>query len=108
MNIIDYCTQGGKNLITDYIDALPPDERLRIYDIRFIIREKGLDAFQKLQTRPLRGKLWEIKITQTRIMYIIIDSDNVVFLHICKKQKNRAKKQELNKALQRAKEGHYI
>ena len=49
MNIIDYCTQGGKNLITDYIDALPPDERLRIYDIRFIIREKDWRLFKSFR-----------------------------------------------------------
>ena len=40
---------------------------------------------------------------QTRVMYVIIDKDGVVFLHICKKQKGRAEKQELDKAIQRAK-----
>ena len=108
MKILDYCTSGGKNLITDYIDSLPAKERLHLYEIRYSIRTIGLLAFKNLNIRQLRGKLWEIKVSQTRIMYIIIDSDNVTFLHICKKQKGRAEKQELAKAVQRAKEGNYL
>ena len=36
-------------------------------------------------------------------MYIIQDKDSVFFLHICKKQKGKAEKQELEKAKKRAK-----
>ena len=103
IDIYDYQTAGGKNLITEYIDALPNAEKLELYDIRKEIRNSGLDAFEKLNTRQLRGKLWEIKSSQTRIMYVIIDENGVAFLHICKKQKGKAEKQELEKALRRAK-----
>ena len=103
MDIYDYQTEGGKNLITEYIDKLPRMERLELYDIRNEIRETGFDAFEKLNTRQLHGKLWEIKSMQTRVMYVIIDKDSVAFLHICKKQKDRAEKQELDKAIRRAK-----
>jgi len=103
LDIYDYHTAGGKNLITEYIDSLPPAERLEIYDVRKAINESGLIVFTHLNTRHLRGKLWEIKLSQTRIMYVIIDSESVSFLHICKKQKGKAEKQELNKALERAK-----
>lgn len=108
MIIYDYHTSGGKNLITEYIDSLPPSERLEIYDIRREICSSGLIIFTKLNTRQLRGKLWEIKISQTRIMYVIIDRDSVSFLHICKKQKGKAEKQELKKALERAKKERLI
>ena len=103
MEIFDYVTLGWKNLIIDYIDSLPASERLELYDIRNEIRESGLDAFEKLNTRQLRGKLWEIKASQTRIMYIIISTNGVAFLHICKKQKGKAEKKEIEKALSRAK-----
>jgi phage-related protein len=103
MEIFDYAILGGKNLIIDYIDSLPASERLELYDIRNEIRESGLDAFEKLNTRQLRGKLWEIKASQTRIMYIVISTNGVAFLHICKKQKGKAEKQEIEKAIQRAK-----
>ncbi len=104
MEIFDYITAGGKNVITEYIDSLPENEKLELYDIRKEIRSSGLDAFEKLKTRQLRGKLWEIKSSQTRIMYVIISKNGVAFLHICKKQKGKAEKQEIEKALRRAKE----
>jgi len=105
MNIIDYCTNGGKNLIVEYIDSLEASEKLSIYDIREKIRQQGLSAFSDLNTRQLKGKLWEIKYSQTRIMYVIINTDGVYFVNICKKEKGRAEKKEIRKAIQRAKEG---
>ena len=102
MEIYDYETAGHKNLIVEYIEGLSKPEKLELYDIRREIRESGLDAFEKLETRQLRGKLWEIKASQTRVMYVIIDKDGVAFLHICKKQKGKAEKQEIEKAIRRA------
>ena len=108
MDIYDYTTLGGKNVITNYIDKLSARERLEIYDIRQEIRKHGMDAFEKIDTRQLRGKLWEIRVSQTRIMYVIVDTNGVAFLHICKKQKGKAEKQELEKALERAKRENLI
>jgi len=48
------------------------------------------------------SKLWEIKASQTRIMYVIISKEAVAFLHICKKQKGKAEKLEIATALNRA------
>lgn len=72
------------------------------------IRKSGLDAFEKINTRQLRGKLWEIKVSQTRMMYVIIDVKRVAFLHICKKQKGKAEKKEIETALKRAKSENLI
>ena len=104
MNIHDYCTDGGKNLIKDYLHHLPKAEQMEGYRIRHNIIQYGLEAFPFLVTRQLRGKLWEIKFTSNRIMYVIVDKDNVHFLHACKKQKGKAEKFELDTAIQRAKE----
>ena len=103
MTIYDYCTEGGKNLILEYILSLPKNQQVAIIDVRNEIEKNGLEAFQKLNTRQLRGKLWEIKISQTRIMYVVVNAEEVCFLHICKKQKGKAEKQELEKAITRAK-----
>lgn len=108
MDIYDYTTRGGKNVITNYIDKLSAKERLEIYDIRQEIRKHGMDTFEKIDTRQLRGKLWEIRVSQTRIMYVIVDTNGVAFLHICKKQKGKAEKQEIEKALERAKRENLI
>jgi phage-related protein len=104
MIIHDYYTDGGKNLIKEYLHHLPKEEQMEGYRIRHNIINYGLEAFPLLNTRQLIGKLWEIKFSDNRIMYVIVDKDNVHFLHACKKQKDKAELFELNKAIQRAKE----
>ena len=104
MKIHDYYTVGGKNLIKEYIATRPAHERDAIYDIRHNIVKNGFLAFQELNTRQLRGKLYEIKYSANRIMYVIKDGENVYFLHACAKQKGKAEKFELEKAISRAKE----
>ena len=104
MDIHDYTTTGGKNLIKEYISTRPIDERRAIYKIRHEIILNGLLAFHELNTRQLRGKLYEIKYSDNRIMYVIKDGDNVYFLHACAKQKGKTEKSELDTAINRAKE----
>jgi phage-related protein len=104
MELHDYTTSGGKNIIKEYISTRPMDERREIYKIRHDIILNGLSAFQELNTRQLRGKLYEIKYNDNRIMYVVKDDENVYFLHACQKQKGKAEKFEIETAIQRAKE----
>ena len=104
MEIHDYKTIGGKNLIKEYISTRPMDERRELYRIRHEIILNGLEAFQTLNTRQIRGKLYEIKYSDNRIMYIIKDGENVYFLHACQKQKGKTEKVDIDTALNRAKE----
>ncbi|MDR2166568.1 MAG: type II toxin-antitoxin system RelE/ParE family toxin [Clostridiales bacterium] len=104
MKIVDYTTAGGKNLILEYIDGLTQKEQAEAYRIRLEIMRRGPIALINLDTRQLKGKLWEIKFYQNRIMYVLFDSERIYFLHACKKQKNKVERQELGKALRRAKE----
>lgn len=103
MNIYDYTTSGGKNLIMEYVEGLSESLKAEILDTRQLIYEKGVEAFPLLITRQLYKKLWEIKISQERIMYVILDQESVYFLNICKKQKGKAEKHEIEKAKKRAK-----
>lgn len=103
MEIYDYTTSGGKNLILNYINNLPAPVKAEILAVRQLIYTEGMEAFELLTTRQLYKKLWEIKISQERIMYVIRDEESVFFLNICKKQKGKAEKQELEKAKNRAK-----
>ncbi len=107
MNIHDYCTTGGKNVIKEYLSSLPDKERDIGYHIRHMIVKRGLNAIEELDTRQLRGKLWEIKFSHNRIMYVIADAENIYFLHACQKQKGKAEQFELEKAIQRAKENGF-
>jgi phage-related protein len=81
---------------------LPKNEQAEGYRIRQSIMDDGLIAFQILNTRQLKGKLWEIKFSANRIMHVVKDDKNVYFLHACKKQKGKAEKFELEKAVRRA------
>ena len=104
MKIIDYTTEGGKDVIKEYLSSLPKKELQEGYQIRHRIWKDGLLALEALETRQLRGKLWEIKFSDNRIMYALKDIDSIYFLHACKKQKGKAEKFELDKALKRARE----
>jgi len=108
MEILDYCTSGGKNLIKEYLSSLPVPERTYGYGIRHKIIQEGLEAFEGLDTRQLFGKLWEIKFFDNRIMYVIFDRNTVHFLHACKKQKDKAEKFEIKKAIDRAKKKNLL
>jgi len=108
MTIHDYHSVGGKNLIKEYLSSLPVAERTYGYGIRHKIIKDGMDAFKGLDTRQLHEKLWEIKFFDNRIMYVIVDKGNIHFLHACKKQKGKAEKFELDKAIKRAKEKNLL
>lgn len=96
MTIHDYVTSGGKDLIKEG------------YRIRHNIILYGLDALKEINTRQLKSKLWEIKFSKNRIMYILKDEENIYFLHACRKKKGKAEKFELEKAISRAKEAGII
>ena len=59
-------------------------------------------------SRQLQEKLWELKISKTRIMYVIKTSDSIYFLNICRKTKAYAERKEIKLALKRAKQNELL
>ena len=105
MKVYTYHTNGGKDLIRKFLDDLPKNESAEGYYIIEQLETKGIGFMRSINTRQLEGKLWEIKFQRhNRIMYILIDEDQIYLLHACKKQKNKAEKADLDKAKTRAKE----
>lgn len=105
MYVHHYVTSGGKDLILEYIDKLPKLERAEGLTILERLENEGLEALEVLNTRQLKIKLWEIKFfNSNRIMYVIADGENIYLVHVCKKQKGKAEKFELFKAIRRVKE----
>ena len=104
MRIHDYHTAAGKNLVKEYLQALPQPEMYVENRVRHMLGSRGLSALEELDTRQLVGKLWEIKFSKNRIMYVVADSDNIHMLHACKKQKDKAEQFEIDTAKRRAKE----
>ena len=104
MKLFLYETSGGKNLIIEYIKNLEKSERSGLYDIIRRLKLEGMSFLKKQDTRQLKGKLWEIKYKQNRMMYVLIEGDKIYVVHICKKQKQKAEKFEIELALRRLKE----
>lgn len=104
MNLHRYTTKGGKDLIKEYIDKLEIDSKVEGYRIQQLIEDHGLAALEELTTRQLVKKLWEIKFSENRLMYVVADEDNFYIVHACKKQKAKAEKKDIDKAKKRAKE----
>ena len=105
MKIHYYATEGGKNLIFEYLDELQNDQKAEGYAILKDLEVNGLDALDGMDTRQLKGKLWEIKFYRhNRVMYVLADNDNIYMLHACQKQKGKAEKFEIETAKKRARE----
>ena len=106
MRISYYKTASGRMPVREYIHSLPKDDIAIIVADFEILREAGVKT-TLLQTRKLKGKLWEIKTGtrhQQRIFYCIISSDGIVLLHACKKQKQGAQRNDVELAYKRMKE----
>lgn len=96
MKIFTYKTSGGKDLIINYISKLPKKEKAEAY---FILKQLSLDNLEGLNTRQIDRKLWEIKFyRQNRLFYVIYERNSIYLLHICKKQKGKAEKFEIETA----------
>jgi phage-related protein len=105
MIVNSYETSNRKNVIREYINKLTQDERTEAFKILEELQLNGINALQFFDTRQLKKKLWEIKFyNHNRIFYVVADVDNLYLLHACKKQKGKAEKFELDKAIKRAKE----
>jgi len=104
VNVHHYCTRGGKDLILEYIDSLPLNEKAAGLNILYKLEKDGRLALDILNTRLIKEKLREIKFGRNRIMYVLVDNDNIYLLHAFKKQKNKTEKFEKETALKRAKQ----
>lgn len=100
MKIYDYCSNGGKNLIIDYIENLDSNTKEMIYYARELINQFGFKALNSLNCKKLYKKVYEIKIKNQRLAYFI-DGDCIFFIHIFKKQKNKTENNDLKIIKQR-------
>ncbi len=58
-----------------------------------------------MSLRQLQGKLWEIRLGQHRIAYVVVSGPEMVLLHAFKKQgKKRTSQRDFSLALRRARE----
>lgn len=103
MKILYYQTTSGGQPVDKYIRSLPKTERELMDAILLLLIEQGLKA-ELVSLRQIEGKLWEIRVTQHRIFYVMIDGNTMVLLHAYKKQSQKAPTKEINLAKRRMKE----
>ena len=105
MKVRMYQTNGGKNLILDYILNLETKEKQEGLTIIKKLKDEGKDALEELDTRQIEGKLWEIKFHRhNRIFYCLVSKEDIYFLHACQKQKGKAENFNINTARKRLRE----
>jgi phage-related protein len=103
MTVTFFKTPSGRSLVLDYIQALSKPERARVFEALDQIERHGFDAI-RVQFRQIEGKLWEIKVSSQRILYVVIEREELVLLHAYKKQGQKLPIHERDVAMRRMKE----
>ena len=102
MQVHNYETAGGKDLIQEYLDKLSGDEAV---DGASVIEKLNDDKLDELKTSHWQGKVYEIYFFRhNRIFYVTIEDTDIYLLHACKKQKNKTEKKDADIVIKRAKE----
>ena len=102
MKIEFYKTSSGREPVRDYIYRLQKEEIGIIIETFKKIETYGFKAFG-VQFRQIRGKLWEIKISEHRIFYVLFEKDLMILLHAYKKQSQKLPFKDRMLAIERMK-----
>ncbi|RKI73116.1 type II toxin-antitoxin system RelE/ParE family toxin [Corallococcus sp. AB049A] len=98
-----YATPGGGSPVQKYLRALADHEAAPLYACLRDIEVHGLKG-TTASLRAIQGKLWELKVGRHRIFYVLITGPEMVLLHACKKQGQKARKEDLDLSKSRMKE----
>ena len=102
MTLHSYFSSSGRNLILDYINSLPEDEKI---DGLSVIELMENEEFDKVTFKRWEKKVYEVYFQKhNRIFYITVDKNNIYLLHVCRKQKNKTEKKDREIVRKRAKE----
>lgn len=107
MRVLFYNAVSGRSPVEEYILSLPKSDQARFADVHKGITEFGLNC-PRVTFRQLRGKLWEIKFSSTgggyRICYVMMNDNQMVWLHVFKKTTQKTPMHDLELAERRMKE----
>ena len=98
--VVYYVDKQRDNPVWDFIEALPPNERMKCFEYIAYLEEMG-----EMVKRPvgdyLGNKLYELRPKQTRILYFFILKDYAVLLHAFRKKTDEIPKREMDVAQKR-------
>ena len=94
--------------VMEELDKLPSDMRAKLDRIVHMIEEFGLHKVREPYVKPLRNKLWEMRVKGrdgiARAIYVTIKDRRIVILHAFRKKTQKTPKAAINTALSRMKE----
>ena len=107
MQVNFYQLPSGRSPVEEFIESLPKKDQGRFAEVIIGIEQFGL-AHSRVQFKPLRGKLWEIKFSSFsggfRMVYVLIESEELVVLHVFRKSTQKTPIRDLDLAEKRMKE----
>lgn len=107
MRVNFYELSSGRSPVEDFIEDLSKSDQARFAEVIVGLTEFGL-AYGRVQFKPLRGKLWEIKFSAAgggyRMAYVLVRSDEMVILHAFRKSTQKTPLRDLELAEKRMKE----
>ena len=102
MTLHSYYSNSGRDLILDYVNSLPEDEKTDGFSVMECM-ENG--EFDRIKFKRWEKKVYEVYFQKhNRIFYITVDKENIYLLHACRKQKNKTEKADTKIVKKRAKE----
>ena len=101
MLVTFYETARGDRPVEEFIDDLSSKEAAKVLDALAAIEAHGLEVVVSWQ---IKGKLWELKVSATRVFYVLMTGPEVVLLHAYKKQGQKARLKEIETAQRRMEE----
>ena len=99
MNVLRYRSAAGADPVGKYLDRLPAREAGEVADALVALEEEGLKA--QVNTRQVRGRLWELKVRDHRIFFVVISGPQLVLLHAYRKSGQKAPPREIDTAASR-------
>ncbi len=101
--ILFYEDRRGKNPALEYINSLPPRDKVKVSNVLRLLEEFGT-ALAMPHARRIEGKLWELRPGDNRLFYCLHDGKRFVILHGFRKKTMQTPEKEIQTALQRMKE----
>ena len=101
--IIFYQDHRGQSPILDFIDRLPIYDQAKVRNAIRLLQEFGIGLGMP-HTKPVRGKLWELRPGGIRLFYFAYMKHQFVILHGFRKQGQKAPSREIEIAVKRMEE----
>lgn len=102
MTLHSYFSNSGRDLILEYINSLPENEKTDGFSVLELM-ENG--EFDKIKFKRWEKKVYEVYFQKNnRIFYIVVDKENIYLIHACRKQKNKTEKTDAKIVKSRVKE----